>query len=49
MGWNDRCEFETLLGKTLSDVKKVSEDDEGDEILFTCSDGTKYRMFHDQD
>lgn len=38
--------FEDLLGKTFTSIE-VSEDD--DEIIFACSDGTKYKMYHEQD
>ena len=37
---------EDLLGKVLSEIK-VSKNE--DEIIFTCVDGTLYRMYHDQD
>lgn len=33
-----------LLGKTLSKIDSTET-----EILFFCTDGTKYRMFHEQD
>jgi len=38
------CELAVLKGKTLSDISNTVE-----EIIFTCDDGTKYRMYHDQD
>ena len=37
-----------LLGKTLVGVKQAGSDDD-DEIYFTCDDGSRYRMYHDQD
>jgi hypothetical protein len=60
MGYRDRVPFEVLVGKTLTamevDGQHIGEMPEPqyppvdeDEILFVCSDGTKYRMFHEQD
>lgn len=43
MGWDDRCDFNELLGKTLTEVQASD-----DEIRFMCSDGSEYRQFHDQ-
>ena len=37
--------FEDLKGKVLTDVKQVDDD----KIYFTCTDGTKYKMYHSQD
>lgn len=45
MGYNDRCEVSVLIGKTLTGI----DNENGDELIFTCDDGTKYRMFHEQD
>ena len=39
-------DFETLNGKTITSIK-LSED--RDEILFSCSDSSKYKMYHSQD
>jgi len=39
-------DIEELKGKTLIDIKVYKEEQE---IWFTCSDGTKYRMHHRQD
>ena len=36
--------FNVLLNKTLTKIDKS-----GDEIVFHCDDGTKYRMYHFQD
>ena len=41
------CEVSELLGKTL--VAITGADEGNDEIIFECSDGSKYRMFHDQE
>ena len=41
-----------ILGKILTDVSVTmtrSMDEREDKICFTCSDGTKYVMFHDQE
>ena len=45
--WDNFCGIEELLGKTLVDIQGAEEG--SDEIIFICSDGTKYKMFHDQD
>ena len=39
------AEISELIGKTLTKV----ETDNTDEIIFHCSDGTKYKMCHYQD
>lgn len=36
--------IEKLIGKTLTEITQTS-----DEIIFTTSDGEKYRMYHGQD
>jgi len=43
---NDYVEFEALKGKTLT---KVTVNDDKDEIVFECADGSSYRMYHSQD
>ena len=40
------AEVSELLGKVLIKVEAMAGNDE---ILFICRDGSKYRMFHDQD
>lgn len=44
--FGDLVKFEDLLGKTFTNIE-VSKDE--DEIIFTCSDGAKYKMYHEQD
>lgn len=39
--------FEALVGKTLSKIVGARKD--SDEIIFVCADGTRYRMYHEQD
>lgn len=41
------AKFEDLLGKTIVNIDGAVEGN--DKIIFTCSDGTEYMMFHDQD
>lgn len=45
MGYNDRCGVSELLGKTLTECEQIGND----KIIFTCSDGSQYKMFHDYD
>lgn len=42
-----QCEVSELLGKTLVSITGAKEGN--DEIIFECSDGSKYRMYHEQD
>ena len=44
MSYKDRADISVLLGKTLSNIKN-----DGDEIIFELEDGSKYKMFHNQD
>jgi|SRR3982750_154891 len=46
MGYQDRCEVAALLGKTLTEVTK---NERNDELRFTCDDGSRYVMLHNQD
>lgn len=39
--------IEELKGKILTEI--VKDDDCGDQIIFTCLDGDKYKMYHSQD
>jgi hypothetical protein len=38
-------EIKDLVGKTLTQIKN----NDNDELIFICDDGTKYKMYHDQD
>jgi hypothetical protein len=40
------ADFKELIGKTLSEI---DINDSNDEIKFICSDGTAYKMYHNQD
>lgn len=47
MYFNNEKAFSELKGKTL--VKITGMNTESDEIIFECSDGTAYKMYHEQD
>lgn len=38
--------FSDLVGKVLTSIEGLEKD--GDEVIFTCSDGKKYQMYHEQ-
>lgn len=40
-------ELTSLVGKTITSIKGLNKDSE--EIIFECSDGSKYKMYHEQD
>ena len=42
------ADFHELVGKTITNIEVDSYYD-NDAIIFTCSDGSKYLMTHDQD
>jgi hypothetical protein len=46
MNWDDRRDFNVLLGQTLTSVEI---NDLRDEITFTTDEGVVYKMLHDQD
>lgn len=37
--------FEDLKGKVLTNIERVGDE----ELIFTCKDGSKYKMYHEQD
>lgn len=39
-------DFSALVGKTLVDIRRVSNDDE---LYFTVADGSEYKLYHSQD
>lgn len=45
MGWPDTS-FEELIGKTIDNVRV---DDDQQRITFTCTDGSVYAQYHNQD
>lgn len=41
------AEFKDLVGKTIVDIQGLEKG--SDEVVFVCSDGSKYKMYHEQD
>jgi hypothetical protein len=39
--------FSTLVGKTLVAIEGL--ENESEQVVFKCSDGSEFKMFHDQD
>jgi len=46
MGWYDFVDIGEFVGKTFVKIEVSPKDDH---ILFTCDDGTVYKMYHRQD
>lgn len=46
MSYKDEVDFNKILGKTIT---KATVNQQNDEIEFICSDGTVFKMFHEQD
>jgi hypothetical protein len=44
MGWDNDPGVEVLIGKTLTKIER-----DNSELVFTCDDGKRYRMYHEQD
>ena len=40
-----QANIKDLIGKTLIEIEKINDE----ELIFHCTSGEKYRMFHDQD
>ena len=51
MEHNEYVAFEELLGKTLTQVNVFDDPSigDGDEIIFISNDGSRYKMYHNQD
>lgn len=47
MSWNNMRDVNELVGKTITEIIGAEEGNE--EIIFKCSDGTVYKMYHEQD
>lgn len=47
MGYFTGANLSNLVGKTVTAIDGARLD--SDEIVFTCSDGSEYLMYHDQD
>lgn len=45
--WDDEVPFKNLSGKTITNIEGLVEGSEN--VLFECSDGTRYEMYHEQD
>lgn len=46
MGYSDRCNVNELKGKVILKIDGKKGDDE---LIFYCSNGDSYKMYHDQD
>lgn len=45
--WNRYVSVEVLQGKTITEI--VGMNDGSHKVYFTCSDGSEYKMYHEQD
>lgn len=44
--WSNEVSFGDLLGKTITNIEGLEEGSEN--VLFECSDGSRYEMYHYQ-
>lgn len=44
--WENRCSFEQLNGKTITEITGMELGN--DSIVFACDDGSEYTMYHEQ-
>ena len=47
--WKGYVNIDQMLGKTISNITLPNEDESQDMILFECTDGSAYLMYHEQD
>lgn len=45
--WGNDAPINDLLGKTIVNIEGLEKDSEN--VLFECSDGSRYEMYHEQD
>jgi hypothetical protein len=45
--WGNEVPINELLGKTITNIEGLESGSEN--VLFECSDGTRYEMYHEQD
>ena len=49
ISYKNFCDINSLIGKTLTTIEKTKDEESIYELIFTCLDGKKYIMWHDQD
>lgn len=47
--WRDTAQVSDMLGKIITNITLPNEEDSQDMILFECTDGSAYLMYHEQD